>query len=208
MGFAKVIFAVVVIGAICALVAAVFLYPVDVDSALTAVGLAPMMGGRRLGYGVAGVEPPTLAQRLESASAQHQVNPTQEVLMTGTPSPNGCLGGDKELMVEIQNDIDADQLDISYAFETAPDETTRKVKIASCGKQSMIKNCVPIPSEGRALRLFVQAFFQEITEQNPEVDGDGMVRVPEKRTREENRKHALIEQATEGKIQLLASAFE
>lgn len=92
------------------------------------------------------------ANIMSRPSSQHVVIPsTQEVVMTGTPSRvNGCLG--QEFLVEVKNDIGADQLDISYSTTL---ESSTMNKAASCGKESIVKQCIPDLS----VKLFATAYY-------------------------------------------------
>lgn len=122
-----------------------------------------MRGGQQLGRAVPGVDPPSMADRLSAlASSQAIVTPTQEVIMTGTAGINGCLGGDDEALIAVKNDIGADQLDISYSFENQDVETpARIVKVASCGSNSQIRQCIPLASENHQIMLHARAYFYE-----------------------------------------------
>ncbi len=174
--------------------------------------------GVAVGRAVVGVDPPTIADRLAAASSQHIVTLDQEVVMTGGTG-GGCLGAENEVMIEVQNDIGADQLDISYAFEgleassVASDTTTasRPVKVASCGPRSVIRQCIPVPPSGRAVRLHTLAYYYEAATETPVTDVDGMVSLPPKRTasqvREESRIYPSLLDAEELKVKLMASSF-
>lgn len=123
--------------------------------------------GRALGRPSPGVDLPSLADRLSAPAAQHIVTPSQEVVMTGM-TPHTCLGADNEVMLEVQNDVGADQLDVSYAMENligndrpADPVASRVVKVASCGKESVIKQCIPIPTSGKGVRLHTLAYYYE-----------------------------------------------
>lgn len=116
-------------------------------------------GGRVVGRSSEGVNPPTLIDRLAN---RHIVTPTQEVVMTGDSEGNSeCLGGtETEVMVKVNNDINVDQLDISYAFENLSQGETqsRITKVASCGRDSMIKQCIPVAPEGSGVRLYTLSY--------------------------------------------------
>ncbi len=170
-------------------------------------------GGRVLGRMSEGVDPPTIPDRLAAVSARHVVTVGQEVVMTGDGT-NSCLGGDSEVLVEIQNDIEADQLDISYAFEKDGETAgSRIIKAASCGKQSQIRQCIPLAPEGRGLRLTALAYYS--VEEPVVLDENGMIEVLSKgevpRQREESRMYpTLIDSAIlkdTPKLMLRASDF-
>lgn len=115
--------------------------------------------GQQLGRAVAGVDPPSVVERLAS---QAIVTPTQEVIMTGSAGINGCLGGTDEAMIAVKNDIGADQLDISYSFENEESQTAaRIVKVASCGSNSVIRQCIPLATTDHLVKLHALAYFYE-----------------------------------------------
>lgn len=115
--------------------------------------------GRGGGRVVGGANPPSLADLLTLPSSRHVVTAAQEVVMTGeepeadsASGTNGaCLGGDKEALLQIKNDVGADQLDVSYYISNDP--STRVIKVASCGADSSIRQCLPIMSESIILQL-------------------------------------------------------
>lgn len=117
--------------------------------------------GRGGGRVVGGANPPSLADLLTLPSSRHMVTAAQEVVMTGEvssesvaasgPNNGACLGGDKEALLQIKNDVGADQLDVSYYISNDP--STRVIKVASCGADSSIRQCLPIMSESIILQL-------------------------------------------------------
>lgn len=105
-----------------------------------------------------------LAAIIASESARHHVTPGLEVVMTGSQQQvGGCLGGDKEIQIEVQNDIGADQIDVSYKMEAdtllAAGGIVTPSKVASCGKNSIIKQCIPLPAPGRNLGLNTISYY-------------------------------------------------
>ncbi len=162
-------------------------------------------GGAVVGRAVGGVDPPSIPARLASLEASRSIaTPAQEIIMIGSPT-HPCLGGDTEVMLEVKNDIGSDQLDISYYLENLipVDEgetvaiSSRVTKIASCGPESVIRQCIPLAPEGRGVRLTTLAYY------NMGDDGNH---------REEKRIYpsVLNNEALKatGKIELNASAFE
>ena len=195
-----------------------------------------------VGRAVGGVNPPSVADRiaalLTTDAGRHRVTSGQEVIMTGvvpqtteaSPEINShsCLGADSEVLLEIRNDIGADQLDVSYAFEdfltssnptsATPIIAARVIKVASCGKESMIRQCIPVAPTGRGVRLHTLAYYYEpssIVEASVATDIDGMITVPEKKIpsslREEKRMYSTLLDTSSLKknltVALQASAF-
>lgn len=156
------------VAAIIAAVAVTFVQPhADEPQVLRSVrtALGRMRGqGAAVGRAVPGMDPPSIAERLATQESTRLVTTaSQEVIMVGS-SNHPCLGGDKEVMLEVQNDIGADQLDVSYSLENLEPSTTtsdpaRILKLASCGAESFIKQCIPIAPEGKGVRLFTLAYY-------------------------------------------------
>lgn len=106
------------------------------------------------------------SELMSRASSRHITTPQQEVIMTGSTSSQ-CLGGpEKEIFIEVTNDIGADQLDISYSSNN---EFSNVTKAASCGKESIVKQCVPksvFSLENPQVRLYAKAYYPEGKEEN------------------------------------------
>jgi hypothetical protein len=157
-----------------------------------------MFGGVQ-GRAVGGIAPPSLADRhaaiIAAASSQNVVTRAQEVVMTGERSHN-CLGADNEVMLEVENDIGAHQIDVSYSFEGASGQMSgRPIKVASCGAQSMIKQCIPVATATQKMRLQALAYYYE-----EPVDGKSNIR-------EEPRVYPTLVDKVDDKIILKASEF-
>lgn len=115
--------------------------------------------------------------------------------MTGERSHN-CLGADNEVMLEVENDIGAHQIDVSYSFEGASGQMSgRPIKVASCGAQSMIKQCIPVATATQKMRLQALAYYYE-----EPVDGKSNIR-------EEPRVYPTLVDKVDDKIILKASEF-
>lgn len=149
------------------------------------------------------------AERLAAEAARHRViAASQEVVMadeSAGAANNACLGGpEKEIQIEVKNDIEADQIDVSYKFQSdattteSEDGFSQVTKAASCGKNSIIKQCIPLPPVGQNISLARTAHFYETTDESQRI------------VREES-KYLLLKPADfSGKpfIALLASVFQ
>lgn len=169
-----------------------------------------------VGRAVRGVDPPNVAERLAALSAmpssQHVVTPAQEVVMTGSPSmaPHTCLGAENEVLIEVKNDIGADQLDVSYSFEgvgeTTPVLAARVVKVASCGRESVIRQCIPVAPSGRGIRLHTLAYYYDAAEVRNETDASTTPKRPAA-LREEKRTYPDLLNNESLREPLFASSF-
>jgi hypothetical protein len=190
----KVVIVLAVIGVIGTAVAVMY----NSDSVRRVMGYQP--GGRRLGTPTA-EDLPNLAERLSNLPAsQHVVTRNQEVVMTGIPS-HTCVGGDNEVLLNLKNDIGADQLDVSYTMEEGTALPVSIVKLASCAKESFIKQCIPIGK----LRLSTLAVYYTPLENVGENQGK-----PAYDIREEKRVYREILFLTPAtkKLEMLASDFD